>query len=910
MQPPAAAAVLRVLRRQLGEEEADPDLAEYLAHLAAECPRLSDFRERLFEADPSFPVSAVDAAHAAAAAAAARCPAAEDAPPGKRMAAGGGRPLSAASSKRPRTEGAGAPRPAAAAPRAGGSATPGTGAGAEAEAEAGRFLQRELGGIAREAALRRPAGGGASVLGGPLDVPELPDTGCDHWELEAGGARMPRFLLGRPLARAPLPQLRPGGPPGGQPMSQLGPAAAALLRQEIQAQGGGLRPPPAHPPASGRGGQPAARGSEALPVSRLKQELLSAVAASRVLIVEGETGSGKTTQIPQFLVDGGFATPASGLVVTQPRRVAAVAAARRVAAERGVRLGEEVGYAVRFDECIGPQTRLRFVTDGVLLREALHRPELGRYRVVIVDEAHERSLATDLLLALLRRLSASRPELRVLISSATLDCQRFSEFFGGAPVLSVPGRTHPVEVLYARQPVTHYAEEAVATALSLCEQEASGDVLVFLTGQEEIDWACRQLAARWRPSGAAPEPYALPLYAALPQDRIRAAFAPAPDGHRKVVFATNIAEASVTIDGVVHVVDSGFTKLGCWDAPTGVDSLQIVPVSKAGARQRAGRAGRTRPGVCYRLFTEQAFDNELPEQTPPEICRVDLTGSIIALKEMGLEPSEVQFVDPPEPGALAAGLLAAFRLGALDDAGDLTPLGRRLAAFPLEPRLARVLLAAESGGAAQCADAAAVLGLLQGPQPVFTGARGEADAARRRLASPLGDHCTLLRVYNGWAAAGGPRGGADWAREHHVSLGALRAAHDAKGQLLRLLRLPPAPPAAADADLPAREAGLLQCFVAGCFERAARCAAQANTYHALGDGAAMGIHPSSVLWRAEAPPAWVIYHEAVRTTRDWMQHVSRVHPSWLLGAGCGYYRRSDPQGVAEARLAGRQAAAR
>ncbi|KAL0337277.1 UNVERIFIED_CONTAM: putative pre-splicing factor ATP-dependent RNA helicase DEAH5 [Sesamum calycinum] len=320
---------------------------------------------------------------------------------------------------------------------------------------------------------------------------------------------------------------------------------------------------------------------QSLPIYKLKNELVQAVHDNQVLVVIGETGSGKTTQVTQYLAEAGYTTKGK-IGCTQPRRVAATSVAKRVAEEFGCRLGEEVGYAIRFEDCTGPETVIKYMTDGMLLREILVDENLSQYSVIMLDEAHERTINTDVLFGLLKQLVKRRPDLRLIVTSATLDAEKFSGYFFNCNIFTIPGRTFPVEILYTKQPESDYLDAALITVLQIHLTEPEGDILLFLTGQEEIDYACQCLYERMKGLGK-----------------------------RKVVVATNIAEASLTIDGIFYVIDPGFAKQNVYNPKQGLDSLVITPISQASAKQRAGRAGRTGPGKCYRLYTESAFHNEM-----------------------------------------------------------------------------------------------------------------------------------------------------------------------------------------------------------------------------------------------------------------------------------------------------------
>ncbi|KAK8551069.1 hypothetical protein V6N12_039737 [Hibiscus sabdariffa] len=417
---------------------------------------------------------------------------------------------------------------------------------------------------------------------------------------------------------------------------------------------------------------------QSLPIYKLKKELVQAVHDNQVLVVIGETGSGKTTQVTQYLAEAGYTTRGK-IGCTQPRRVAAMSVAKRVAEEFGCRLGEEVGYAIRFEDCTGPDTVIKYMTDGMLLREILIDGDLSQYTVIMLDEAHERTIHTDVLFGLLKQLLKRRADLRLIVTSATLDAEKFSGYFFDCSIFSIPGRTFPVEILYTKQPESDYLDAALITVLQIHLTEPEGDILVFLTGQEEIDFACQSLYERMKGLGKnVPELIILPVYSALPSEMQSRIFDPAPPGKRKVVVATNIAEASLTIDGIFYVVDPGFAKQNVYNPKQGLDSLVITPISQASAKQRAGRAGRTGPGKCYRLYTESAYRNEMSPTSIPEIQRINLGTTTLNMKAMGINDLlSFDFMDPPAPQALLSAMEQLYSLGALDEEGLLTKLVMR-----------------------------------------------------------------------------------------------------------------------------------------------------------------------------------------------------------------------------------------
>uniref|UniRef100_A0A1B6EF26 RNA helicase n=1 Tax=Clastoptera arizonana TaxID=38151 RepID=A0A1B6EF26_9HEMI len=438
-----------------------------------------------------------------------------------------------------------------------------------------------------------------------------------------------------------------------------------------------------------------------LPVFEYRDQFMRLLASNQCIVLVGETGSGKTTQIPQWCVEYSRSVGSKGVACTQPRRVAAMSVAQRVSEEMDVCLGQEVGYSIRFEDCSSARTLLKYMTDGMLLREGMSDPMLENYQVILLDEAHERTLATDILMGVLKEVTKQRADLKLVIMSATLDAGKFQQYFDNAPLMNVPGRTHPVEIFYTPEPERDYLEAAIRTVIQIhmCE-EIAGDVLLFLTGQEEIEEACKRIKREIDNLGPeVGELKCIPLYSTLPPNLQQRIFEPAPPNKtngaigRKVVVSTNIAETSLTIDGVVFVIDPGFAKQKVYNPRIRVESLLVSPISKASAQQRAGRAGRTRPGKCFRLYTEKAYKNEMQENTYPEILRSNLGSVVLQLKKLGIDDLvHFDFMDPPAPETLMRALELLNYLAALDDDGNLTDLGSVMAELPLDPQLAKLLI--------------------------------------------------------------------------------------------------------------------------------------------------------------------------------------------------------------------------
>ncbi|KAJ7799404.1 P-loop containing nucleoside triphosphate hydrolase protein [Mycena olivaceomarginata] len=433
---------------------------------------------------------------------------------------------------------------------------------------------------------------------------------------------------------------------------------------------------------------------QSLPIYKLRDPLLKAISEHQVLIVIGDTGSGKTTQMVQYLAEAGYADHGR-IGCTQPRCVAAMSVAKCVSEEVGCRLGQEVGYTIRFEDCMSPETRIKYMTDGMVQRECLIDPLCSSYSVIMLDEAHERTIATDVLFGLLKKTVKRRPDLKLIVTLATLDAEKFSKYFLECPIFTIPGRTYPVEILYTKDPESDYLDASLITVMQIHLSEPPGDILLFLTGQEEIDTACEILFERMKALGPkVPELIILPIYSALPSEVQSRIFEPTPPGARKVVIATNVPETSLTIAGIYYVIDPGFVKQSAYGPCLAMDSLVVMPISQAQARQRAGRAGRTGPGKCYCLYTEAAFRNEMLPNSILEIQPTNLSSTILQLKAMGINDLlSFDFMDPPPAQTMLTALESLYALSALDDEGLLTRLGCKMVDFPMDPSQAKMLIA-------------------------------------------------------------------------------------------------------------------------------------------------------------------------------------------------------------------------
>ncbi|XP_073395276.1 probable pre-mRNA-splicing factor ATP-dependent RNA helicase DEAH4 [Physcomitrium patens] len=632
-------------------------------------------------------------------------------------------------------------------------------------------------------------------------------------------------------------------------------------------------------------------GRKLLPINQYEEQIVDAVAKHSVVVVIGETGSGKTTQLSQILHRAGY-TKKGMIGVTQPRRVAAVSVARRVAWEMDVQLGDEVGYSIRFEDRTSKNTLIKYLTDGCLLRECLFDYEFKQYSVIILDEAHERSLNTDILLGLLKRIAQNRDtELKVIITSATLDGQKFSEYFHGCPVVNVPGKLYPVQLLYSTEVPSSYLESAVETAIDVHVREPEGDILVFLTGQDEIEKVLKMLEERvlMLEEGSCLDAIILPLHASLAPEVQARVFQPAPPNCRRIIVATNVAETSLTVDGVVYVIDPGFVKQRNYNPNTGMDSLSVVRISRVQATQRAGRAGRTRPGKCYRLYPMSAFEEEFLPATVPEIQRSSLTGAVLHLKFLDLPNVDIlhfDFIDPPLRESLEDALRQLFAIDAIGPDGKITALGKRIAELPLEPALGRTLLAAEDLGClSQALTVAAMLSaetiFMQGPK------KGE-DRKRSREDQQLpngnnyGDHVQYLQIYELWK-----KNNFDikWCRSNNLNIRSMLFAKDVRRQLALITsRKKFEDDEAMQKIKSARSLRKALCQGYAC--RLAQRMPKHNGYHTVGNKSQLvQLHPATSPLQVDEDglyPEWILYHELMASSRAFLRHVCVVEKEWVV----------------------------
>ena len=639
---------------------------------------------------------------------------------------------------------------------------------------------------------------------------------------------------------------------------------------------------------------------KSLPVWTSKKQILDLVEKNRIVIIQGETGSGKTTQIPQFLLEAGYY---GGIVCTQPRRVAAMSIAKRVSQEMEVELGEQVGYTVRFDDKTSKNTLIKYATDGLLLKEATTDHTLKKYQIIIIDEAHERTLATDILFGFLKELMEKRKELKLIIMSATFDIEKFQNYFD-APLAIIKGRTYPVDIIYLNSPTDDYVDCAIKKVIQIHKEEKPGDILLFLTGEEEIESACQQIREGIEELGdEVGFANVIPIYSTLPPYLQEKIFEPPPETNskgikgRKIVVATNIAESSITIDGIVYVVDPGFTKQKVFNPRGKMESLLINIISKENADQRAGRAGRTKPGKCYRLYTKESYEKELKKSSIPEILRSNITSVVLNLLKLGIQDLvHFDFLDPPAPETMMRAVEMLNYLGAMDDDGKLTDLGSQMNQFPLEPELSKMVLA---GVKYKCINDILTIAATLSVKSPFLRPRGkenEADSKKYQFTHHSGDHITLILAYNSFKKNEYSK---DWCRENYINFRTMKAIDNVRGQLADILSKMNIiiPPNDYNNEIKGkRERRIIKSLIAGYFAQVAHLES-AGYYITVKDNQYVFIHPSSYL-HGSRKATWVLFQEFVLTSKNYIRTVTEINPEYLLQVAPHYFDLENMTGYA------------
>lgn len=526
------------------------------------------------------------------------------------------------------------------------------------------------------------------------------------------------------------------------------------------------------------------------------------------------------------------------------------------------------------------------MTDGVLLRESLVQQDLDKYSCIIMDEAHERALNTDVLMGLLKKVLARRRDLKLIVTSATMNAERFSRFYGGAPEFIIPGRTFPVDLHFSRTPCEDYVDSAVKQVLAIHVSQGPGDILVFMTGQEDIEATCELVDDRLKLLNDPPKLSILPIYSQMPAEQQARIFERADAGVRKVIVATNIAETSLTVDGIMYVVDSGYSKLKVYNPRMGMDTLQITPISQANANQRSGRAGRTGPGKAYRLYTETAYKNELYIQTIPEIQRTSLANTVLLLKSLGVKDLlDFDFMDPPPQETISTSLFELWALGALDNLGELTHLGRRMTPFPMDPPLAKLLITASEEY--ECSEEMlTIVSMLSVPSVFYRPKerQEESDSAREKFFVPESDHLTLLHVYTQWKSNGYSDA---WCTRHFLHGKSLRRAKEVRDQLHDIMTVQKMPLTSCGTDWDV----IRKCICSGFYHQAARVKGIGEFIN-LRTSVTMALHPTSALYGLGYVPEYVVYHELILTAKEYMSTVTAVDPHVSLHFICAFIHTS------------------
>ena len=623
------------------------------------------------------------------------------------------------------------------------------------------------------------------------------------------------------------------------------------------------------------------RFEASLPIYAKRREIIEVLCKNQALVLKGETGSGKSTQLAQYLADDLFSKPNS-IVVTQPRKVAAVTLARQVAKEYGCSVGEEVGYHVGFGQKTSRKTIMKFVTDRILLNEILkERNSIEQYSCIIVDEAHERSIHTDLLLATIKQIMQNHPNLRLILTSATINTDIFQRYYDFCPVVNVQGRTFPVERVYVKERPSDYVDSVYEKAVEVCESGEQGDILIFLTQQNEIEKTCERLEKRFGDDSVI-----LPLHGKLQAEDQEMVFKPTPQGKRKVVVATNIAETSVTIDGIRFVIDSGMVKEPSIDPIRNMTILDVNMISRSSALQRSGRAGRTAPGKCYCMYTSEDF-NDMKRDPEPEILKMHLGMAVLQLLSLGVRNIEqFDFIEAPPRQVVVKAEESLKQLGALDQNGTLTGLGKKMVELPTDPKISKALLEGLRRGCGE--EIITVAALMAGGRDVFY--HGDTAEKRDRCAIQKQEFCTTsgdllsaLQVYKLWSNKPEKKQ-SQWCMENALNAKSLRLTRETIREIkyaltkLQIIKSP----SKLEATSLNLELDLRKSLLAGYSENIAWSKGHEKVgYTVAQSNQNARIHPSSVLSSLSCQPHWILFQEMRRTSETFLCNVTRIEKEWL-----------------------------
>ncbi|KAL0225825.1 hypothetical protein P9112_013149 [Eukaryota sp. TZLM1-RC] len=664
------------------------------------------------------------------------------------------------------------------------------------------------------------------------------------------------------------------------------------------------------------------RFKRSLPIYKYKQDFISLFDNNDSIVVIGETGCGKSTQVPQYIPSN------LRICITQPRRVAAVSLAKRVAYEMGVQLGEEVGYSVRFEELSSDKTRIKFVTDGMLLREMMLDPMLNRYDVVIIDEAHERSIASEILMGLIKnlyKLKKRKSPIKTIIMSATIHAESFISFFNSA-VFEVEGRMFPVDIYYTPTPEDDYVSAMVIAVVQAHLDEEKGDVLCFLPGQDDIESVVTGLRAKnevivkhniEQPEDMIDELLVCPLYAALPPEEQNKVFETTPKDKRKIIIATNIAETSLTIPGVRFVIDSGLCKQRIFHPNTGIDILKTKPVSKASLTQRKGRAGREGVGKCFRLFQEDVVKT-LEEVEVPEIERSDLCSVVLSLLVIGVDISQLELLSSIDPQTINEALAVLDVMGAVKRVrkgttwtGKLLDQGKLMATFPVNVYLSRALLFAAERNVLK--EVVAIISLMSAEHLILETQDGIS--TRNRFIDVSGDHCMLLKLYRQFVTEcklkfranvatrkqeltpNAEKRAKAWCYRNSISWKGLSHSLQVYHQLIKYCidsNLVKSADQGHNYTAEVENIEIRKSLLAGYFLKVAQLALDQKTYTTFGKGQEASIHPTSVLLtKGRTRPQWILFSELVLTSKVYMRFVSELEEAWLPEVVPSYFVNAD-----------------
>ncbi|XP_952428.1 ATP-dependent helicase, putative [Theileria annulata] len=643
---------------------------------------------------------------------------------------------------------------------------------------------------------------------------------------------------------------------------------------------------------------------ESLPINLVKDLIFEKLKEKQCLILVGTTGSGKSTSVPIWIYTS-FTNPKQKLVVTQPRRVAAISLAKYVAKLTNTELGTTVGFNVRFLNKSTESTRIKYVTDGILMRESISDPLLSKYSVVIVDEVHERSIRSDILLGIIKLALAKRTDLKLIVMSATLDSNVFNDFFPNSVTINVPGRLFPVDIYYPPAPFEDYLEAAMISVLQINFSTETGDILVFLPGQEDIEILERLLKEKTRHLHNTMESidykkisnvyvklgdlkYKMsgwksleicPLYSALSLERQNLVFKTTPPKSRKVVLATNIAETSLTIPGIKYVIDTGLVKQRKYNPKNNFESLTVNVTSKSSAKQRAGRAGRECPGEIYRLYTLDSYE-KMPQNTTPEIHLIDFSFVFLQLKMVGIKDIfEFPFIDPPDKGSILSSALNLYRLGALDSEGNLTEPGKMMAQIPLLPIHSKLLITSFEFSCTS--EILTIVSILSSEIALFDTEKFNPEGVKLRsnLYNKYGDHLTLLNIYNLWENANSRE---IFCKQFAVNNHAFTRAKDIRNQLVSLIT---------SEQFGVKNISRLtdssswdqvrKCLTKGNWTNSAKFCPESKSYNTLVNNQCVYIHPSSVMFNRPTFPGYVVFNDCILTKKNYIQNVTEISDQWL-----------------------------